>query len=287
MNCAPSVLSNTSSGASSGASSVNSCMSDHDIKSMATAFNNYIKNNPMCVGNGEVCAKNSQIDLNSDIHSIYSNLKINLKPITSKEWEWLDYDFIYHIPEETRDNLLNHTWKPKAPIEKHSWLDDTNIKEVLKQYEKLDPEFKLIGVLPSNFYEVPELKSRIKQIYNDIPKYRITAAVINHDVYGQPGSHWIALVIDNYNQLIEYYDPAGDPVTPEIQIFIDKLLQKFNYQLLVNHIKHQKQNSECGVYSIYYIVQRIMHNNFEDLTQNPINDRKMNQMRSLFFRPYS
>ncbi len=69
--------------------------------------------------------------------------------------------------------------------------------------------------------------------------------------------------------VIEYFDSSGDPTPKEdVNKFISKYFS--NHKLLTNSIKHQKDNINCGVYVIEYIIQRLQGKTFKQLIANPI-----------------
>ena len=53
----------------------------------------------------------------------------------------------------------------------------------------------------------------------------------------------------------------------------------------INTIEHQKKDSECGVYSLNYIISRLHGRTFEDITENIVRDNIMNSNRQKYFRP--
>jgi hypothetical protein len=53
-------------------------------------------------------------------------------------------------------------------------------------------------------------------------------------------------------------------------------------------IRHQKKDTECGVYAVNFIVERLNGKSFEDIVNNIISDDEMNKKReTTFFRPRS
>ena len=53
-----------------------------------------------------------------------------------------------------------------------------------------------------------------------------------------------------------------------------------------NKIRHQYKNSECGVYSIRFIVKMVKGANFDKLCKNKVPDDKVNKCRSVYFDKY-
>jgi hypothetical protein len=61
---------------------------------------------------------------------------------------------------------------------------------------------------------------------------------------------------------INYYDSYGDPPVDGIKMFIVRLVEKFllkgeKVKILYNDKRHQYGNSECGVYSMNFILMLI------------------------------
>ena len=79
-------------------------------------------------------------------------------------------------------------------------------------------------------------------------------------------------------------------LTANIQSFIntvDKYINSYglNYKRCINSKKHQYENNECGVYAIYFLIQRLIGFDFNHITDNVIQDKQMNQFRKIIFRP--
>ena len=114
--------------------------------------------------------------------------------------------------------------------------------------------------------------------------------VLNIDEHDEPGSHWVAFYIDNEKRTLEYFDSVGDEPNRNIRRFIKKV-RKFceekngHYSYKYNKIRHQKKNTECGMFCIYYIVSRLGGKTFEKITGEKITDEHMNKMRLKIFRP--
>lgn len=84
------------------------------------------------------------------------------------------------------------------------------------------------------------------------------AAIINTDKSGYPGTHWVAIYVQN-SKVIEYFDSFGDPPNSMIG----------NYLLNFEHI-HRNQSviqsvlsKNCGQYCIYFIFKRCTRTPFK------------------------
>lgn len=139
--------------------------------------------------------------------------------------------------------------------------------------------------------------------------------VINLDVHTQGGSHWVALYTDLQKGQIYYFDSFAKKPSKRTKKFINKILKylyKKNYNkdininslietikssnenkdlknlkkfdIRYNNIQHQFNNSECGVYSINFIVRLVSGESFDEITQNITKDNEMNKCRTKYFR---
>lgn len=203
------------------------------------------------------------------------------------EYCWLDKKFIDNIYDKhLRYKLLNHTFKPKIQKQKYSWLTTIDIDSVLQQYQLKIHSFNYIGAVPCDFYKL----DTFDYISNFDKKYFDSVAIVfNLDTFNKPGSHWVSLFVDNISNTIEYFDSLGNPPNACISQFISNLLFIYDntYTFRYNSVVHQRKSSECGVYSIYFIIQRLNLHSFNDIVSKPISDDVMNSFRKSFFRPAS
>ena len=85
--------------------------------------------------------------------------------------------------------------------------------------------------------------------------------VFNLDKHDEPGSHWVAMFVDLENNFIFYFDSALNPVPRQISKLKSEIKKQgkhlhdpidFNY--IQNDYNHQKTNTECGMYCLFFIV---------------------------------
>jgi hypothetical protein len=65
--------------------------------------------------------------------------------------------------------------------------------------------------------------------------------------------------------------------------YIKKIL-KGGFDLRYNHIQHQFKDSECGVYSINFIIRLVSGESFSSIINNITKDEDMNANRKVYFR---
>jgi hypothetical protein len=179
--------------------------------------------------------------------------------------------------------VIEEDFKPPIPQGKYAWLNSDDIDRVLYQYEKIVPGFRFLGTHPIDFQTViPEVWSMLKQFLRS-SKVKKIGLVLNLDYHDEPGSHWVAVLIDKQTKTGEYFDSFGDDAPREVYELFDRI---GGVQVLINKVAHQRKNSECGNYAINFIVQRISGSTFKQVTSNVIRDEQMNSNRKIFFDPH-
>lgn len=236
------------------------------------------------------------------------NLKIKLEKKSKKElWNFIQKQFSktckkkedcwknQYIVKQLNDTEINkYTFKPDYPNEwkknKYTWLNTYDILRVMKQYEKKYDDFKFLGVVPSDC--PTKIQCELSNIdiktlkKNNINKIGL---IYNLDVSTGPGTHWVAMYIDNKNDEINYYDSYGSKPIKLINNFIIKINNKYkklgyNPIVIYNDKRHQYGGSECGMYSINFILERLNDVNMFEIYKRKISDEKMNNLRKLIYK---
>lgn len=261
------------------------CFEIEELKEIAKTYNSFIKKDNIC--HSKKCVMGSKID---DIDTknkkqLWMDIYDRLKYLCRYEWCWLNLDFINDIEDEEMINKLHYfTFKPKMTETRYAWLSTKDIDYVIKQYEKINNTFKYLGAHPADYFEITKWNNK------QFKTHDLIGVIFNLDTHNQPGSHWVCLVIDNRLKTIEYFDSAGQAPETYIKEFIKKLMKSNefkNYKFKRNKKVHQKENSECGVYCINFMIERLNGKSFEEISENVIGDSIMNKMRNIFFRPIS
>ena len=84
----------------------------------------------------------------------------------------------------------------------------------------------------------------------------------NLDKHHQRGSHWVSLFVDLDDRFIFYYDSAGNDIPEEIDNLRKRLMKqslelkkKMKLKFYKNYpVEHQYGNTECGMYSLFFII---------------------------------
>ena len=175
-----------------------------------------------------------------------------------------------------RTKIDNYIFAPDAPIEwkknPNEWLSNYDIKGVLEQYKQTYSDFDYIDPSPIDFDKVIDNKCVVNELckinlekYKKLGKNKI-GIVFNLDKHNEPGSHWVSLYIDMNDNIIFFLDSTGAEIPYEINKLKDRLIQQgknmnidFKYYDNKGN-EHQKSNTECGMYSLYFIITMITSN---------------------------
>ena len=173
---------------------------------------------------------------------------------------------------ETRRQLDEVLFAPDRPNEWDnnpvSWLSNYDIASVLRQYEKSNPEFKLLG--PSAI-DYDTIIDDGKCVWNDLCRLslenlvrrnkRKLGVVFNLDDHDGPGTHWVSMFIDLDDKIIFYYDSALNAVPLEVSKLKREIIkqgknleQPIHFDYMQNDVSHQSTNTECGMYSLFFLI---------------------------------
>lgn len=254
-----------------------SCYSKESLIKIANSFNN---NN------------NSKIIIsNKSKKQIWDQIQVKLNEYCKKdEYCWKKQDFVKKIKDI---DIELYTFKPEYPKEwlknEHTWLNTYDIYYVMKQYEKANNDFVFLGPIPSDCPTKIQCElSKLDLINMKKKKIYKIGIIYNLDTSNQSGSHWTAIYIDNKNNEINYYDSYGMVSTPLITKFIQGLSEQYSKNnikptIIYNDKRHQYGHSECGMYSMNFILERLHGTTMYDISNMTIPDEKMNYLRRLLY----
>jgi len=267
-----------------------SCISLDLLINMAKAYNKISK---------------SKIELNKSMDALNpKKYKLHLlrqfydKLKCSDQECWMKQEFIKLLSSDDRDELMRNTLRPRGPQGKFEWLSTSHIDNVIYQYEKKYKSFKFIGALPINFYTMPPIVPNMDDIYairdSDFKKFinekkTKLGMICNLDEHWQPGSHWVAVYCDLQSGEIYFFDSYGTRPDEEIKIFMrdvaDFIENELGKKTIVRHnnIRHQFKNSECGVYSINFILRLLDGDSFGKIIKDKTPDDVINRYRDIYF----
>ena len=202
------------------------------------------------------------------------------------------------------DNLLFSPDKPNSwKTQPNAWLSNYDIQAVLKQYEVSHPEFKLLGPSAIDYDAKPYGDD--KCVWNDLCRLslqdlknrgkRKLGIIFNLDKHNEPGSHWVSLFIDMDQSLIFYYDSAVNSVPRQINKLKKEIIKQGKqldepilFKYIQNDYSHQKTNTECGMFSLFFIVTFLTHNldnHFQTIMKGGKTQLDTNDIVRIFTKP--
>ena len=244
--------------------------------------------------------------LDNDNDKIYTNkpydvwlfFKNKFNNICDRESCWLKQKFI----KGGIDKDLINSFAPKAPDSwkknKNEWLSNYDIINVLKQYEEVYPCFEFIGTSFIDWNYKKDNKCITNELCNfklqnkiNNNKYKI-AVIFNLDPHYKGGSHWVSLFINIKKGIIFYFDSAGDIIPDEIYNFVNCIIEqgkKLTPPIIFNFdqnypLEHQYGDTECGVYSLYFILNMLKDKKSPYFFKtHPITDKEIEKYRKIYF----
>jgi hypothetical protein len=214
----------------------------------------------------------------------------------NKESCWLSHDFAKGEIDELKKSfapLSPEKWK----INPNEWLSSVDIMNVMKQYEKAYKCFDFFGPTPIDFdtketdgicvwEEICNLNIKEQQQHG---KTKL-GFIFNTDPHYKGGEHWISLFVNIKKATIFFFDSAGNDIPREVKVLVDRIITQgkkinINFKFDKNYpLEHQYGNTECGVYSLFFIVHMLedkITGNY--LKTHILKDKYMEQFRKIYF----
>ena len=273
--CSPKALNNN-----------NSCLNNKLILKLA----NILNNNPNC---------NINVDGSNDLYKDVCN---NIKNISkcNSEYCWLTISDIVNNLTNIEIKEFKESFRPSMPKEWkdnfNEWLSTTDINKVLLQYEKANPEFEYLGAHPIDAHKcsVSDEVCSI-DIIDLLDKNKTKVGIVfNTDDSSGQGEHWVSFYVDleginrKNKPSIYFFDSTGDEPQKEIDNLAKKIRKqckkiKLDLDYVVNDIQHQRKDTECGIYSIYFITEMLKGKDFNKFVKNIKDDKFMEKYRKIFY----
>lgn len=235
----------------------------------------------------------------NDTKEIWTTIKSYYNKSCNKESCWIKQ----MVKNSKLEKELMDSFAPESPEDwkknPNEWLSSVDIMQVMRQYEKKYKCFDFIGPSPID-YDTHKMHGECvweelchfnlaKQIQKGKTKIGI---IFNTDPHYKGGSHWISLFINIKKGTIFFFDSAGDKIPKQIMKFVDNMIDqghalktRINFTFDENHpIEHQYGNTECGIYSLFFIVHML-----EDkitshyLKTHILKDEYMENFRKVYF----
>lgn len=227
--------------------------------------------------------------------TIWNNFKMFMQNACDNEKCWLTQSF---VKNKIKTSLLHNTFAPFHPVswikDRNIWLDNYDLKRVMKQYEIKYPTFSFIGPSPIDYdfvYDDGEC------VWDDLCHFNLSSylgkkqyigIIFNTDTHDGPGQHWICLFINLKRKHIYYFDSVANTPPVQIETLINTIVNQgkqlhIDFSVYKNQIKHQYKYSECGMYCLYVIISLLKQVSFDYFQTHRITDEEMVELRSVYY----
>ena len=202
----------------------------------------------------------------------------------------VEEDFITNL--KFVHKLKKETFRPEGPGGRFTWLNTFNINDVMAQYFIADHGRLFYGAIPMDFASLHHTSHIYNEDYQKLLDKNIykLGIIFNLDNHDQGGSHWVGLYINLIKGQVYYFDSVAQPPEQRVKDLTKKVAYFFKsknmqYKLKYNKIQHQRKNTECGVYSIYFLLRMCIDYDFDEHCRNIISDDLINKIRDHIFYP--
>lgn len=188
--------------------------------------------------------------------------------------------------EQLKEDAEVH-FKPQGPANSTKWLSNLDIEKILNSWAHIYGDSCTIFPFCMIDFE------KTNELFNDLNIDKLKKAklkaicVLNTDVSTGPGKHWICVCIDatTENPVIEYFDSGGNPPPKELHKKLLEWSTKYSATIKYSTVKHQRENTECGVYCLFFIDKRLRGEPYEYFLDKRISDENMQKFRKYLFAP--
>lgn len=216
---------------------------------------------------------------------------------------WQDSPFSRAIGEKRANKVVEKIFKPVGPSTSTALLDNINIDSSLEQWaingqKMFGKKFKHIPFQMIDFAKQgKELAyTKLKDLIDQ--KYDCFGVILNTDVSSGNGLHWFCLYGDFQHKgtqddpyTLEYFNSSGNPPMYEVSTWMEKAVHDLKRDTgkickIVRSIPRRIQysNTECGVFSLIYILSRLEGKPISWFYQTNTDDEDMIRYRSVLFR---
>lgn len=264
-----------------------SCIATEVLESMIDEYNN-VHDDKIDISSFQTLKQISPVSYKT---LLVKSLRHKLKHYCDDQVCWATLPFFEKMKNKKHWEMLHkYTFKPSGPKNSNEWLNTVHINDIFAQYELVYKDFKFFGAVPLDFDDLPYLKIKNidfgQLINNGIHKIGF---IFNMDTHDMPGSHWVALFANLSKGEIDFVDSVGAPPPVEIKRLIKRIFlfcksNNTNTNIYVNTTKHQKGNTECGVYSCSFILRLLGGESFQNIVATPIPDAEIKKCRFKYFK---
>jgi hypothetical protein len=225
--------------------------------------------------------------------------ELRMKLDTKDERKWVNEIDNPKLRSQIKKQLFAPEHPPEWLKNPNEWLTNYDIDQVMEQYEMENKDFKYLGTTPIDYDYIVDTQTHTC-VEDDLCKFNLKelmsqgkhrfASVFNLDKHDQSGSHWVSVFIDVNKRIIMFFDSASGPVPKKIAEFVNIVKEQgMNQNIVFKYIagkkKHQYGGTECGVYSIHFIIQMLAQPDkaMQVFLYGKIPDKEVEKYRKKYF----
>jgi hypothetical protein len=212
--------------------------------------------------------------------------------LESEKFKKYSRKYIKEIRNEIRDRF-----KTIGPRDSRSLLSNVNIDSVIRQWKIEFPKFHPIEFAMSDFYEYPSelvMTNVGKEIIDT--NHDCAGLALNTDIHSRGGKHWVGFFMDFRDDelwRLIYFNSSGNPPFKSITRFMEELKTELSLgynkkveSVVLSRHRHQPEsdNSECGLYVLFFIRKMLERTSDEFFIKNTISTKMMQEFRKHVFR---
>jgi len=273
------------------------CSPALDLEDSVTCYSNDVLEKMKILWNNK---HTDDIIQSDDPIDIWDSLRERFANVCHTEMCWMKQNF---LEEGFSKDILKYTFAPNAPKSwsknRKEWLSSIEIIDVMKHFEKYFNHFTFIGPSPIDF---DKKTYQGKCVWDELCNFNLNKMIVNRkynigfifntDEHTGEGEHWVSMFLNisaKPTPYLFYFDSAGDPIINEIKVLAHRIINQgkeigIDIKLYENDMEHQKGKSECGMYSLYLIIELLTGNkDYTYFLNNRVPDKLVNNLRKIYF----
>jgi hypothetical protein len=237
--------------------------------------------------------------LSTEGDEIHKQLSAKLKNVCQTEACWVEK--LLANNKQLAAAINDSSFAPDQPNtwdeNPNEWLSSDEITHVMKQYENAYKDFKFLGPSPIDF---DKKVSKYTCVWDALCKFSVAdylkhnknkiGFIFNTDPHTKGGKHWISMFLNLKKGEIFFFDSVGNTAPKQIKTFVKRVIKQgkklgITFKYDENYpVEHQYGDTECGIYSLFFIVHMLQDRiNKEYLKTHIIKDKDMETFREKYF----
>lgn len=243
----------------------------------------------------KIKSKSNNLEFNSNLDKLLAD-----KGATIDELGFLlDKRTIGLVGEKEVIREIQENFKPVGPIDNGLFSNFVIDNAIVHHLSSLDEAFLGLDV---NLMDFPEYKGSLTKLKPSPggvtfdKEHKHFGCVLNTLMTTgnlKKVGHWVAIYGDFRNPklaTIEYFNSSGNNPPKKVFEWMEQFAQDCTDKrgtkciaVVASNIRHQKSDTECGIYAMYYLVARFIGISYKKFREDVIPDEHVNKFRAKMF----